>query len=179
MVGRQETPARQSVGKNALVAEAKRHQQEQMLTAKVAGLKAGLKFADQDNSSQVRLDGAVAAYLEDVKLTHKPRSFAAYNTALAYFMESCPKLYLAEVDRRDLIKFSAFLRDEKTQAPRTVYNKFEHVMTFLKSQGIRGLVAKNDWPRYTEEEPEMYEPEELENLFSACDAKERLWYEFF
>src|ERR1700723_3230417 len=39
---------RQSVGKNALAAEAKRHQQEQTLTARVVGLKAGLKFANED-----------------------------------------------------------------------------------------------------------------------------------
>jgi hypothetical protein len=37
----------------------------------------------------------------------------------------------------------------------SVYNKFENVMTFLKAQSIRGLVGKNDWPRYTEEEPEI------------------------
>jgi len=29
-----------------------------------------------------------------------------------------------------LLKFSAFLRDEKEQAPRSVYNKFENLMTF-------------------------------------------------
>jgi hypothetical protein len=29
-------------------------------------------------------------------------------------------------------------------------------MTFLKANAIRGLVGKNDWPRYTEEEPEMF-----------------------
>lgn len=52
-------------------------------------------------------------------------------------------------------------------------------MTFLKANGIRGLVGKNDWPRYTEEEPEMYEQTELDKLFKACDAEERLWYEFF
>jgi integrase len=59
-----------------------------------------------------------------------------------------------------------------------VYNKFETVMTFLKANGIRGLVGKNDWPRYTEEEPEMYEQEDLDKLFAACD-EERLWFEFF
>jgi hypothetical protein len=53
------------------------------------------------------------------------------------------------------------------------------MMTFLKAQGIRGLVGKNDWPRYTEEEPEIYEQEELHKLFAACDADERLWFEFF
>ena len=63
--------------------------------------------------------------------------------------------------------------------PRSVYNKFENVMTFLKAQGIRGLVGKNDWPRYTEEEPEIYEQEELNKLFARCDPEERLWYEFF
>jgi site-specific recombinase XerD len=34
----------------------------------------------------------------------------------------------------------------------------------LKAQGIRGLAGKNDWPRYTEEEPEVYELEELDKL---------------
>jgi integrase len=52
-------------------------------------------------------------------------------------------------------------------------------MTFMKAQGIRGLVGKNDWPRYTEEEPDIYELEEVNVLFAACDPEERLWYEFF
>ena len=41
------------------------------------------------------------------------------------------------------------------------------------------LLGKNDWPRYTEEEPEIYEQEELNKLFAKCDPEERLWYEFF
>jgi integrase len=52
-------------------------------------------------------------------------------------------------------------------------------MTFLTANGIRGLAGKNDWPRYTEEEPEMYEKEELDTLFKACGPEERLWFEFF
>lgn len=52
-------------------------------------------------------------------------------------------------------------------------------MSFLKAQGIRGMAQKNDWPRYVEEEPEIYEDEQLGTLFAACDAEERLWYEFF
>ena len=41
------------------------------------------------------------------------------------------------------------------------------------------LLGKNDWPRYTEEEPEIYEQEELNKLFAKCDPEERLWCEFF
>lgn len=52
-------------------------------------------------------------------------------------------------------------------------------MAFLKANGIRGLVGKNDWPRYTEEEPEMYEQEELDKLLKVCTEEERLWYKFF
>jgi integrase/recombinase XerD len=122
---------------------------------------------------------SVADYLEETELTKKPKTLAAYTTALTYFRESCHKLNLGDIDRMDLLKFCAFLRDKKVQAPRSVYNKFENVMAFLKANGIRGLVGKNDWPRYTEEEPEMYEKEELRELFAACDAEERLWYEFF
>jgi integrase len=77
------------------------------------------------------------------------------------------------------LKFSAFLRDERELHPRTVYNKFENVMSFLKVQGFRGLVGKNDWPRYVEEEPEVYEREELDTLFAVCDQQEKLWFEFF
>jgi len=51
-------------------------------------------------------------------------------------------------------------------------------VTLLKAQGIRGLMGKNDWPRFVEEEPEVYEREELETLFAVCDEEERLWYEF-
>ena len=52
-------------------------------------------------------------------------------------------------------------------------------MSFLKAQGIRALVGKNDWPRFVEEEPEVYEQEDLDKLFAACDQQERLWFVFF
>ena len=88
------------------------------------------------------LAAAVTDFLDETKLTKKPRPTAAYSTALNYFLESCPKLNLEDVDRKDLLKFSAFLRDEKEQSPRSVYNKFENVMTFLKAQGIRAWWAR-------------------------------------
>jgi len=78
-----------------------------------------------------------------------------------------------------MLKFVAFLRGEKEQSPRSVYNKFENVMTFLKAYGVRGIVGKNDWPRFTHEEPEIYEREELGTLLEACNEEERLWFEFF
>lgn len=167
---------RLSVGKDAADASARRLRKEAELNAVNNGVSIVPENGDNGHRS---LAASVAEFLDETKLTKKPKTLAAYTTALNYFTESCPKLYLEDIERKDLLKFSAFLRDEKEQAPRSVYNKFENVMTFLKANKIRGLVGKNDWPRYTEEEPEMYEQAELKKLFAACDAEEKLWYEFF
>ena len=148
---------RLSVGKDAATATARRLQKEAELNAR----NNGVSVVPDGQNGHRSVAAAVADFLDETKLTKKPKTLAAYTTALNYFTESCPKLYLEDIERKDLLKFSAFLRDEKEQAPRSVYNKFENVMTFLKANGIRGLAGKNDWPRYTEEEPETYEDEEL------------------
>jgi len=167
---------RLSVGKDASDANARRLHKEAELNA----VNNGVTVVPENGQNGHRsVAVAVTGFLDETKLTKKPKTLAAYRTALSYFTESCPKLYLEDIERKDLLKFSAFLRDEKEQAPRSVYNKFENVMTFLKAQGVRGLVGKNDWPRFVEEEPEVYEKDELEKLFAVCDDEERLWYEFF
>jgi len=167
---------RLSVGKDPVDASARRLRKEAELNA----VNHGVTVRPEDGQNGHRsVAAAIADFLDETKLTKKPKTLAAYSTALAYFQESCPKVYLGDIERGDLLKFSAFLRDEKEQSPRSVYNKFENLMTFLKAHGIRGLVGKNDWPRYVEEEPEIYEREELNRLFAACDAQEQRWYEFF
>ncbi len=164
---------RLSVGKDAADAGARRLRKEAELNA----VNNGAAIVPENNGHR-SVAGAVADYLEETKLTKKPKTLAAYSTALGYFVESCHKLNLEEIDRKDLLKFAAFLRDDKEQAPRSCWNKFSNVMSFLKANGIRGLAHKNDWPRFTEEEPEIYEKAELTKLFSVCDAEERLWFEF-
>ena len=141
---------RLSVGKDPQDAAARRQRKEAELNA----LNNGVSVLPENGDGHPSVATAVARFLEETELTKKPKTLAAYTTALSYFTESCPKLYLQDIERADLLKFCAFLRDKKKQAPRSVYNKFENVMTFLKANGIRGLVGKNDWPRYTEEEPE-------------------------
>jgi integrase/recombinase XerD len=171
---------RLSVGKNAQDALTQRDRRTFELNAAAHGVElASSVVPNGSNDSRKPLSVAVADFLEDTKLSKKPKTLAAYKTALNYFTESCPKLFVEDIERRDMLKFAAFLRDEKEQAPRSVHNKFENVMSFLKAQGVRGLVGKDDWPRYVEEEPEVYERAELDTLFAACDTEERLWFEFF
>ena len=167
---------RLSVGRDAADASARQLRKEAELNA----LNSGVAVAPENGHNGHRsLAAAIAGFLDETKLTKKPKTLAAYATALNYFTESCAKLYVHDIERRDMLTFSAFLRDKKNQSPRSVYNKFENVMSFLKAQGIRDLVGKNDWPRFVEEEPEVYEQEDLDKLFAACDQQERLWFEFF
>jgi len=166
---------RLSVGKDPADASARRQRKEAELNA----VNNGVTVVPDGENGNRSVAAAVADFLDETKLTKKPKTLAAYTAALSYFTESCHKLNLEDIDRRDLLKFHAFLRDNKEQAPRSCWNKFATVMSFLKAQGIRGLAGKNDWPRFTEEEPEIYEQEELKKLFAMCDAEERLWYEFF
>jgi integrase/recombinase XerD len=174
-----EKRVRISVAKNAADAQSARLAKQAELNA----VKAGLEILDAPvmigGQAKHSLAAAIASYLEDVKLSKKPKTYSAYSTALNYFAESCRKQFVEDIDRKDMLRFSAFLRDEKDQSPRSVYNKFESMMAFLKLQGVRGLVGKTDWPRFTEESPEVYEREEISKFLDACEPNERLWFEFF
>jgi hypothetical protein len=110
----------------------------------------GVSIVPDGQNGRRSVGTAVADFLDETTLTKKPKTLAAYTPALSYFTESCHKLNLEEIERNELLKFSAFLRDEKDQAPSSVYNKFENVMTFLKAQGIRGLARLSlGLPRYS------------------------------
>jgi len=165
---------RVTVGRDATEAENRRQAKEKELAALNAGVPVLARTA-----GQVALTEAIAEYLEETKLTKKPKTLSAYTTALAYFQESRHKQFIRDIERKDLLRYAAFLRDEKGQSHRSCWNKFSNVMIFLKAQGVRELLAKNDYPKFVEEEPEVYEKEELDTFLSACTDEERVWFEFF
>ena len=79
-------------------------------------------------------------------------------TALNYFTESCHKQNLDEVEAERPAQVFRFPQR---------HERADHAVS-------TGLVTKNDWPRYTEEEPEIYEQAELDQLFNSCDAEATL-----
>jgi Phage integrase, N-terminal SAM-like domain len=130
-------------------------------------------------STELMLDAAMDQYLGEIKQGRKKKTFQAYSVALRYFYECIQQKPIKEIQRPDLIRFAAFLRDQKEQSPRSAYNKFESVMTFLKHFDVKPKIRAADWPQYVEEEPEMYEQEILDKFFAACDEEETLLFEFF
>ena len=127
---------RLSVGKDAVTAAARRHRQEQVLASKAVGI----KLAEERSGNGPLLAITVAIYLDEIKSTKKPKTYAAYSTALAYFLECCPPG--PSIQKLIGQTSSGSVRSCSKTEPRTVYNKFESVMSFLKSNEIRGLTAK-------------------------------------
>ena len=126
---------RVSVGKDAQDAGARRERKADELVAKGNGI-----AVVPENDTVVT--AAIADYLEETELTLKPKTLAAYTKALEYFTESCHELYIEDIERKDLNKFHAFLRDEKDQAPRSCWNKFSNVMSFLKAKEFADLSTR-------------------------------------
>ncbi len=77
--------------------------------------------------------------------------------------------------REDVLAFIRKLY-ELGCGPRTAYNRAVIVSQLLKANGITKLLHNRDWPEYVEPIRPMYEDEEIQALFKACDADERVLY---
>ena len=89
---------RLSVGKDPADASARRQRKEAELNA----VNHSVAVAPENGQNGHRsVAAAVADFLDETKLTKKPKTLAAYSTALSYFTESCHKLNLEEIDRKD------------------------------------------------------------------------------
>ena len=166
---------RLSVGKDAQDAAARRLRKEAELNAKNNGVTV---VPENGNGYRILLADAIRDFLDEKRIQRKAKTHADYDTVLRYFQGSCPKQYLDDVTRKDLLNFVGYCRDELELSPRTVFNKFARVVAFLKAQKIK-VHERGDAPKFVDEEPEVYERLDLEKFFAACDADEKLWFEFF
>lgn len=166
---------RLSVGKDSTVAFNGRIRKLKELEARAEGLIVELP---KDDPNRAQLRSAMADFLKEIKLSRKDKTWRGYKIAFAYFQQSCTKKCADELERIDLLEFVAYLRETKKLAPRTVFNKFSCVMTFLESQGIPKLLGKNDKPRFVEIEVEIYEDNQLIDLYKVCSLYHRMLYDF-
>jgi integrase/recombinase XerD len=158
---------RLSVGKVAVQAENKRLRKQAELNAVSKGLIVASDKGDADEAGKRPIALLAANFLEEISLTRKPKTFKGYEIALAYFQESCTKRYLEDLEKLDLLKFTAFL-----------HNKFPCLLTFLSENGIPKLVGKNARPQFVNQQVEMFEHGELERLFHACSEYRVTLYNF-
>lgn len=178
---------RESVGPHASVARSKKDKKEQQLKVIADGLEAGLILAapvNEAKDSRLSLESATAGWLGETAEHKDSKTYAAYKTCAAYFLESCDKPYVTDVNRDDMLEFKTFLRqqpgrDSEFMSDRTIANKFSAIMTFLEWAKVDPKTNEYDWPGYTKKDPVVYSEATLNALYVACTPDELLLFEFF
>ena len=122
---------------------------------------------------------AVADFLEETKLTKKPKTLRR----LFHVADLLHGVLREGLPRRHRARGHAAIRGLPSGGERAIA---AHLLEQVRERDVVPEVARrarsreeNYWPRFTEEEPEVYEREDLAALFAACDTDERLWFEFF
>lgn len=100
---------------------------------------------EKKGGPRVTVADAVAIFLEDVKAGKAPKTYQARQRMLGLFQESCSKQFLDQITVQDCEHFIRirFLR-KKYNGPkggRTVYNCFQGLNTFLRTQHPRIEIA--------------------------------------
>lgn len=170
------TRKRKSVGKDATHAQTLLKKKEYEFQGKPHGIDFP-EPAPEDNGPT--LDTMIASYLKEIEATKKRKTFLAYSLTLRYFRESCSKVYVKDIDRSDLTGFGVYLRTTVELSPRSCHNHFANAVSFLKWAGREKIARKGDWPVYVEEEPEIYEQDEIDKLYAACTPEEKRLFQFF
>lgn len=131
------------------------------------------------STRQILIADAIESYLKDVEPPQRePKTYDEYRLVLYKFRDTCSKHHVHEVDRDDCLQFMRHLYASGNEA-RTVFNRMGIVLQLLRLHGIEKLLNKRDKPKFVKNVRQMYQPEDLEALFKACTADEKVLYLFF
>jgi integrase/recombinase XerD len=166
---------RRSVGESAIEAQAEQQRQIQLLRNEALGIEVIRAESPLDAATVAE---SCEAFLEEMRQRSRRKTYQQYSVALRYFQECCRDKQFAQIGRGDLLKFLAFLRDEKRLSNRTSWTKLNVVVQWLKANGSTRLLKRTDWPRYVETEPETYTVEEVDQFLAACNPVEHTLFEW-
>jgi integrase len=130
----------------------------------------------------VTLADAIDAFLLERKASQNPTSVRRMTKELSNFAETTGRKYLSEVTRADIFTYWSWLKDVRGSAPRTIYNRIQTVLTFLKNRGVTRLLSTDEMPQFDEKDVDYYtenNPDELQRFFAHCDPEQRLAFMFF
>jgi integrase len=118
------------------------------------------------------LGSAIESYLTEIRRSRSVKTIAACDRILQVFGSRFPGRLLDDISREDLLDHRAALQREGL-SPRTIYNHIMRINSFLRSEGITGLLKPGDKPTYDEPEVEAYDSDQLESLLCTADNEEQ------
>jgi integrase len=148
------------------------------IEAKFTAAAAGVDILEVEAPAGETLEGRVREYLEECRATKKDQTYNGYANVLEnYFLKSCKKRLLADVNRKDLLAFKTYLAsaDRKPRlTARTQSNYILYTMIFLKWADHKVDFAKSEWPKFTERKVEEYSDDEIKKLLQHSEGDDRL-----
>jgi integrase/recombinase XerD len=132
-------------------------------------------------TSEVTLQEAIDAFILERTASQDASSVRRWQWELARFASVAGKTYLREIDREDFFAYWNLYKARGAK-PRTIYNRIQSLLTFLKNRDIVGLLKSNEMPSFDEKDVDYYtenNPTELTDFFAACKPEERLAFIFF
>ena len=121
---------RKSLGKDAAGPQLAFERHVTALTARATAIE-----IPEESAPALLIEEACKEFLDETRLQLAPKTLKQYETAIAYFQESCKKRRLDEVDRRTLLEFRRYLGEEKKRSQRTIWTKMMVVRQMLKAYG--------------------------------------------
>jgi len=156
----------EKAGSTPTFAKGAAERKESLLRAVASGIALQPEFR-----TPLLLRDALYGYLEEYRLSQRPESYNLMKQTLEEWLAFSRKYVAHDVKRIDLLQYKEWLI--KTKRPvRTAGNKMlrvnQFLRTILKLKPGEGLVTVRD-AKYVELEPTVYNDEELEKFFAACN----------
>ena len=124
------------------------------------------------------IDDAIEKFLIETKATKAEATLNAYRTDLHWFRQHCSKRHVSRLTRDDVMGLFAEGREEGSNQ-KTINRRAIVMLNAMRGAGARIELRKGDWPKTIDKKIEIYQPEEFEKFFAACNADERLQFQLF
>jgi integrase len=141
---------------------------------------------------RTRVSDAVTEFVRELRtLDRKKYSVAMYENALRDFQSSCRKEFIDQIDRKDILSFIGWMRDNlqvrvQGSENRTYKNKLGYLGTFLARHGMQlkkkgngqsasdpGLLYRSDIPKVVKKKPRKYDQVDIDVLMKHADADQK------
>jgi integrase len=132
-------------------------------------------------TSDATLKESIAAFILERTASQDASSVRRWKWELNRFATITGKTYLRDIDREDVFAYWNSFKADGAK-PRTIHNRIQSLLTFLKNRGITGLLKTGEMPAFDEKDVDYYtenNPTELTQFFSECNSEERLAFMFF
>ena len=150
---------------------AKRRQENLMLTRTTAAA-AGVKLVEFPNRKTLAQE--FAKFKQAALDRGSPEAEQVYRIAVEEFLSVVGKTYVDELNADDMLRYQRALR-ARGCSDRTIFNRYANTKAFYLYCGLDPKKIKLVPPKYEEQTPEVYEPEELDAFFLSIKKDESLY----